>query len=149
VTTPIKNIANNKKARHEFELLDKFEAGLCLLGSEVKSLRQGNGTIKEAWVRFENGEAWLVGANFKPYEYATHENHEPRRPRKLLLNKKQLKKLRAGTREKGLTIVPLVLFFKGPWVKLEIALARGKNLHDKRQGLKQKQAKRDINERRR
>ena len=149
MTTPIKNIANNKKARHEFELLDKFEAGLCLTGSEVKSLRQGNGTIKEAWVRFEKGEAWLVGANFKPYEYATHVNHEPMRPRKLLLNKKELKKLRAGTREKGLTIVPLALFFKGPWVKLEIALAKGKNLHDKRQSLKQKQAKRDINERRR
>ena len=149
MTTPIKNIANNKKARHEFELLEKFEAGLCLLGSEVKSLRQGNGTIKEAWVRFENREAWLVGANFKPYEYATHVNHEPTRPRKLLLNKKQLRKLRSGTREKGLTIVPLTLFFKGPWVKLEIALARGKNLHDKRQSLKKKQAKRDIDERRR
>jgi SsrA-binding protein len=149
VTTLIKNIANNKKARHEFELLDKFEAGLCLLGSEVKSLRQGNGTIKEAWVRFENREAWLVGANFKPYEYATHVNHEPMRPRKLLLNKKEIKKLRAGTREKGLTIVPLTLFFKGPYVKLEIALARGKNIHDKRQSLKQKQAKRDISDRRR
>tara|TARA_B110000037_G_scaffold105919_1_gene123066 strand:- start:330 stop:779 length:450 start_codon:yes stop_codon:yes gene_type:complete len=149
VTALIKNIANNKKARHEFELLDKFEAGLCLLGSEVKSLRQGNGTIKEAWVRFENREAWLVGANFKPYEYATHVNHEPMRPRKLLLNKKEIKKLRAGTREKGLTIVPLTLFFKGPYVKLEIALARGKNIHDKRQSLKQKQAKRDISDRRR
>ncbi len=149
MTALIKNIANNKKARHEFELLDKFEAGLCLLGSEVKSLRQGNGTIKEAWVRFENREAWLVGANFKPYEYATHVNHEPMRPRKLLLNKKEIKKLRAGTREKGLTIVPLTLFFKGPYVKLEIALARGKNIHDKRQSLKQKQAKRDISDRRR
>jgi len=149
VSALIKNIANNKKARHEFEILDQFEAGLVLLGSEVKTLRQGNGTIKEAWVKFEKGEAWLIGANFKPYEYATHVNHEPMRPRKLLLNKKELRKLRSGTREKGLTIVPLSLFFKGPFVKLNIALARGKNLHDKRQSLKKKQAKRDIDERRR
>jgi SsrA-binding protein len=137
-------IARNKKARHEFEILDTFEAGLSLLGTEVKSLRGGKANIKEAFVQMKGQEAFLVRANIQPYTHASHENHEATRPRKLLLNQKELKKLREGVREKGLSIVPLSIYFKGAWVKVEIALARGRKMHDKRQNLKQKQDKRDI-----
>jgi len=144
VSKPISMIARNKKARHEFEILDTFEAGLSLLGTEVKSLRGGKANIKEAFVQMKGQEAFLVRANIQPYTHASHENHEATRPRKLLLNQKELKKLREGVREKGLSIVPLSIYFKGAWVKVEIALARGRKMHDKRQNLKQKQDKRDI-----
>jgi SsrA-binding protein len=147
VSKPINIIARNKKARHEYEILDVFEAGISLLGSEVKSLRSGKATIKEAFVQFKDQEAFLIRANIQPYTHATHVNHEARRTRKLLLNQKELKKLREGVREKGLAIVPLSIYFKGAWVKVEIALARGRQLHDKRQNLKQKQDKRDIRSR--
>ena len=125
-------IARNKKARHEYDILETFEAGMSLLGSEVKSLRGGKATIKESFVKMEKGEAFLMRANIQPYSHATIENHEATRPRKLLLNSRELKKLRTGTREKGLTIVPLSIYFKGAWVKVEIALARGRKRHDKR-----------------
>ena len=144
VSKPIKMIARNKKARHEYEILDTYEAGLSLLGSEVKSLRAGQATIKEAFVQFKEKEAFLLRSNIQPYTHATHENHEATRARKLLRNQREIKKLREGVREKGLTIVPLALYFKGAWVKLEIGLARGKKLHDKRDNLKKKQAQRDI-----
>lgn len=147
MSKPINIIARNKKARHEYEILDVFEAGISLLGSEVKSLRGGKATIKEAFVQMKGPEAFLIRANIQPYTHATHENHEARRSRKLLLNQKELKKLREGVREKGLSIVPLSIYFKGAWVKVEIALARGRKLHDKRQNLKQKQDKRDIKSR--
>jgi SsrA-binding protein len=144
VPKPVKMIARNKKARHEYDILDTYEAGLSLLGSEVKSLRAGQATIKESFVQFKGKEAFLLRSNIQPYTHATHENHEATRPRKLLLNQRELKKLREGVREKGLTIVPLSLYFKGAWVKLEIGLARGRKLHDKRDNLKKKQAQRDI-----
>jgi SsrA-binding protein len=147
VSKLINIIARNKKARHEYEILDVFEAGISLLGSEVKSLRGGKATIKEAFVQIKGQEAFLIRANIQPYTHATHENHEARRSRKLLLNQKELKKLREGVREKGLAVVPLSIYFKGAWVKVEIALARGRKLHDKRQNLKQKQDKRDIKSR--
>lgn len=139
-----KTIARNRKAKFEYEILDTYEAGLSLRGSEVKSLRAGKGTIAEAYVRLIDGEAWLVGANISPYPQASYNNHEPDRPRKLLLSRQELRRLKKATREKGLTIVPLQLYFKGPWVKLEIALARGRKLHDKRQYLKKKQDRRDM-----
>lgn len=144
---PEKVIATNRKARHEYELLEQIEAGLSLLGSEVKSLRQGQATIKEAWISVEKGEAFLMGAHFPPYSHATHENHEPDRKRKLLMNRREITRLRRATKEKGLTIVPLRLFFKGPWVKLDIALARGKKLHDKRESLKKKDDRRTMRDR--
>lgn len=144
---PISMIARNKKARHEYEILDTFEAGISLLGTEVKSLRGGKATIKEAFVQMKGNEAFLIRANFQPYTHAGHENHEATRHRKLLLNPQELKKLREGVREKGLSIVPLSLYFKGAWVKVEIALARGRKIHDKRQNLKQKQDKRDMQRR--
>jgi SsrA-binding protein len=144
---PINIIARNKKARHEYEILDIFEAGISLLGTEVKSLRGGKATIKEAFVQMKGNEAFLIRANIQPYTHASHENHEATRHRKLLLNPQELKKLREGVREKGLSIVPLSLYFKGAWVKVEIALARGRKIHDKRQNLKQKQDKRDMQRR--
>ena len=147
VAKPIQVIARNKKARHEYEILDTYEAGLSLLGSEVKSLRGGKATIKEAFVQFKSTEAFLMRANIQPYLHATHENHEATRPRKLLLNSSELKKLRSAVREKGLAIVPLSLYFKGAWVKMEIGLARGRKLHDKRENLKKKQDKREMKNR--
>ncbi len=145
----IQIIARNKKARHNYELLDTFEAGLELLGSEVKSLRNGRASLAEAYVKVRKGEAWLQGAHIPPYAHATHENHEPKRHRKLLLGKRELKKLHQGTNEKGLTVVPLKLYFKGPWAKVEIALGRGKKMHDKRESLKRDQDKRDMDRARR
>ena len=144
MSKPIKIIARNKKARHEYEIMDTYEAGLSLLGSEVKSLRAGKATIKESFVQFKGKEPFLLRANIQPYTHATHENHDATRPRKLLLNQRELKKLRQGVREKGLAIVPLSIYFKGAWVKLEIGLGRGRKLHDKRENLKKKQDKRDI-----
>lgn len=141
---PIKMIARHKRARHDYEIIATFEAGLSLLGSEVKSLRQGKATIAEAYIRIKDLEATLVGANIPPYSHATHENHEPDRPRPLLLKKSELRRLHRSIKQKGLTIVPLAIYFKGPWVKLEIALGRGKKLHDKRQTLKQKADRRDM-----
>jgi SsrA-binding protein len=141
---PQRSISRNRKARHEYELLDRFEAGLVLTGTEVKSLRSGKASLQEAYVRVENGEAFLVGANIPPYTHAGQENHQPTRRRKLLLSRRELQKLKKGLQEKGLTIVPLHLYFQGAWVKLEIALARGKKHHDKRQSLKSAQDKRDM-----
>lgn len=140
-----KVIARNRRAKFEYEYLEVFEAGLSLLGSEVKSLRAGKGTIAEAYVRMKKGEAWLIGANFSPYAQASYNNHETDRPRKLLLNQRELKTLSRVTKDRGLTIVPLELYFKGPWVKLEIALGRGRKQHDKREYLKKKQDRREMN----
>jgi len=142
-----KVIARNRRAKFEYEFLEVFEAGLALTGSEVKSLRAGKGTIAEAYVRLRNGEAWLIGANFAPYAQASYNNHEVTRPRKLLLNKRELNVLARTGKDRGLTIVPLELYFKGSWVKLEIALARGRKLHDKREYLKKKQDRREMKER--
>lgn len=138
-------IAENRKARREYELLERIEAGLVLLGSETKSLRDGKGNIREAYVRFEEGEAWLVDAHIAQYPQAgPHDNHEPTRPRKLLLKADELARLARRVQEKGLTVVPLVLYFKGPWVKVELGLGRGRKLHDKRHALKERESRRDL-----
>lgn len=144
----VKVVARNRKARHAYEFIDKYEAGLVLVGSEVKVLRNGKGNIGEAYIKMRDGEAWLVGANFPILLDASYNNHEPDRPRKLLLKKKELKKLHAAVREKGLTLVPLELRFMGAWCKLEFALARGRKTHDKRQVLKKKAHARDLDRRR-
>ena len=138
-----KVIARNKKARFDYELLDRFEAGLVLTGSEVKVLRNGKGSIAQAYIKIRDGEAWLVQANFPLYEQASYNNHEPERERKLLLRSKEIKKLKASIQQKGLTLVPLTLLFKGPWVKLEFALARGRKKGDRREALKAKAHDRD------
>ncbi len=138
-------IAENRKARHEYEIIEKMEAGLVLRGSETKTLRDGKGNIAEAWVRLDEGEAWLVDAHIPPYPQAgPHNNHEPTRPRKLLLSHDELNRLHKRVQEKGLTIVPLVLLFHGPWVKLEIGLARGRKLHDKRAAIKDREGEREA-----
>ncbi len=138
-------IAENRKARHEYDILDRVEAGLVLTGSETKSLRDGKGNIAEAYVRFENGEAFLLDAHIPQYPQAgPYNNHEPRRPRKLLLSRDQLGRWSRKVQEKGLTAVPLLLYFQGPWAKLEIGLARGRKLHDKRQAIKERDTKREV-----
>ncbi len=140
----IRVIAENRKARHEYDILERLEAGLVLVGSEVKSLRGGQGNIAESFVKFTDDEAFLVNAHVPPYPQAHQFNHEPRRVRKLLMKRAELDKLAEKVHQKGLTIVPLKLFFKGAWVKVELGLARGRKLHDKRHALKAKQDKREM-----
>jgi len=140
MTEDIKIVANNRKAGFEYFLLDHFEAGLSLQGSEIKSVRAGQMSIAEAYVDIENGrEAWLIESNIAPYEQANRFNHDPKRRRRLLLHKKEIRKLWAEVRLKGVTIVPLKVYLKNGRAKLEIALAKGKKLHDKRDSI----AKRD------
>ena len=142
--TAIKQITNNRKARFEYHIFDTFEAGIALLGSEVKSLREGRVSLAEAFVILRDNGAWLKQAHIAEYKWANINNHEPYRERQLLLNQHELTKLHRATREKGMTIVPLKMYFKGPRIKLEIALAKGKKLHDKRHAIKERQTKRDM-----
>jgi SsrA-binding protein len=140
----IKQIANNRKAKFEYNLFETFEAGLSLLGSEVKSLREGKVSLAEAFIVLKSNGAWLQQAHIAEYKWANINNHDPLRERQLLLNGHELLKLRRATREKGMTIVPLKIYFKASRVKLEIALAKGKKLHDKRQSIKDRDTKRDM-----
>lgn len=139
-----KLIASNKKAFHEYHVLDKFEAGLELTGTEVKALREGAANLKDAYVTFKNGEAFLFGAHISPYAHGNRENHDPIRTRKLLLHRREIEKLHVQVTEKGLTIVPLRLYFKGSRVKAEIGVVRGKKLYDKRESEKKREADRET-----
>jgi len=135
----------NKKAYYEFEILEKFVAGMVLMGSEIKSIRNGHINIQEAHCYFKKKELWVRNMNIGIYEQAAHNGHETTRERKLLLNKKELKKLLEKTREKGLTIIPLRLFIsERGWVKLEVGLAKGKKIHDKRNTIKDRESKREL-----
>ena len=138
------DVATNRQAAYRFEFLDKIECGLVLRGSEVKALRVGTAQIKDGYAAIQHGELWLHNVHIPPYGPASRENHEPERPRKLLVNARELEKLRAQVKEKGLTLVPLRLYFKGPRAKVEIALGRGKNAYDKRESIKLKDQKRDT-----
>lgn len=129
-------LAQNRKARHEYHLEERYECGIALLGTEVKSLREGRAQLQEAYARMKDGELWLEGCHISPYEQGNRENHEPTRPRKLLLHRRELRRLEGKTREKGYTLVPLRFYLKGNRIKLEIALARGKRQYDKRESLK-------------
>ncbi|NUN48412.1 MAG: SsrA-binding protein SmpB [Candidatus Brocadiae bacterium] len=140
----VKVIARNRRARFEYTILDTVEAGLVLKGSEVKSIRAGNVQIQGAFARVEDGEAWLYEMEVAEYVYANLQNHEPKRVRKLLLRKPELRKLQAQMMEKGLTIVALALLFRRGLVKIELGVGRGKKLFDKREDLKKREAKRDI-----
>ena len=141
----VKVVATNRKARHEYELLETYEAGLVLRGSEIKSIRAGQISIKEAYVRIDQGlEAWLVEAHIAPYDPASRENHEPTRPRKLLLHRKQLAELWDEVRQKGLTIVPTEVHLRDGRAKVVIALARGKRQYDKRQSMMKRDMERDA-----
>jgi SsrA-binding protein len=137
-------IASNKKALHDYFILQKVEAGIALTGTEVKSLREGRANLKDSYVAFEKGEARLVGAHISPYAHGNRENHEPERPRKLLLHKREIEKLATQVVEKGLTVVPLRLYFKGNRVKTEIAVVRGKKQYDKRETEKAREADREA-----
>jgi len=140
----IKLIANNKKARFDYFIEDTFEAGIALSGTEVKSLRAGSGSIKESYVRIEGGEVFICGFHISPYEKGNIFNKDPLRIRKLLLHNYEIHKLMGKIAEKGLTIVPLRVYFKGSLVKVEIGLARGKKLYDKRQDIAKKDQRREA-----
>jgi len=135
-----KNIAVNRKARHEYAILQIFEAGIVLVGTEVKSLRQGKANLVDGYAKIEKGELWLVSVNISEYTQGNINNHDPVRDRKLLLNKSEIRKLIGKTKEKGLTLIPLRLYFKNGKVKVELALAKGKKVYDKRRDI----AKRDF-----
>jgi len=131
---------HNRRASFDYELLERFEAGIALTGSEIKSLRQGGVTLGEAFARVKGGEVWLEGMHIPPYKEASYNNHEPLRSRKLLLSKREIAEIAKGLERRGLTLVPTRLYFKGGWAKLEVALGRGKKRYDKRQD----EAKRDA-----
>jgi len=139
-----RTISTNRRARHEYEILETVEAGLVLRGTEVKSLRDRGATLKDSYVVFKAGEAFLFGAHISPYTHGNRENHDPERTRRLLLHRRELEKLEAQVVEKGLTIVPLRLYFKGGRVKAEIAVVRGKKLYDKREAEKTREADREA-----
>ena len=141
-----KVIATNRKARHDYHILETYEAGIALKGSEIKSIRNGHISIKEAYVRIDESrqEAWLVNAHIAPYDPASRLNHEPRRVRKLLLHRKQISKLYDAVRQKGMTIVPLRVYLAAGRAKVEIALARGKHNYDKRRAIARKDMEREM-----
>ncbi|MEX2572213.1 MAG: SsrA-binding protein SmpB [Gemmatimonadota bacterium] len=141
---PSSLIVSNRKARHEFHVLEAFEAGLVLQGTEVKALREGKANMLDAFARFDGGELWLYNLHISPYDPGNRFNHEPTRPRKLLLRRRELRKLVGQVEQKGLTLVPLDLHFRRGVAKVNLALARGKKLHDKRQDLKKRDAEREI-----
>ena len=143
-TDGIKLIANNKKARHDYFVEDSFEAGIVLHGTEVKSLRQGHCSIKESFVDIDNGEVFIHQMHISPYEKGNIFNKDPLRVRKLLLHKSEINKLIGKTKEKGMAIVPLKVYFKGSLVKVEIGLAKGKKLYDKRQDIAKKDQRREA-----
>jgi SsrA-binding protein len=139
-----KFIAQNKKARHDYHIEDVWEAGLVLTGTEVKSLRAGRASLVDGFAVIRDGEVWLQNVHIPEYTEGTWTNHEPRRNRKLLLHRQEIERLIGKTKESGLTLVPLALYFKDGKAKVEIALARGKKTHDKRQALAEKQAAREM-----
>ena len=139
-----KNIIENRKARHEYIFLETLEAGIELKGTEVKSLRAGKGNLNDAFARIENGECWLYNLHISPYDFGNRNNHDELRERRLLLHKKEIAKLHAKLKEKGLTLIPTRLYFVGNLVKVELALAKGKKLFDKRESAAAKDAKRQM-----
>jgi SsrA-binding protein len=140
----VKVVATNRKAGHEFFLLDRFEAGIALQGSEIKSVRAGQISLAEAYVRVDGKEAWLEDAHIAPYEQAGPFNHEPRRPRRLLLHRREIRELWDVVRQKGMTIVPTRVYLKNGRATLEIAVAKGKKLYDKREAIAKRDAEREI-----
>ena len=139
-----KTVARNKKARYQYHILDTFEAGLALTGNEVKSVRQGQVSLEEGYGRVRDGEIYLVDCHIAPYEKTGFDLPEPRRPRKLLLHKAEIRRVRSKVTERGFTLVPLRVYFKGPWAKIEIALARGKGRADKREDMKKRTQAREV-----
>jgi len=140
----LKVVATNRKARHEYLVIETYEAGLVLQGSEIKSLRAGQISIAQAYVSIDKNEAWLLNAHIAPYDQASHFNHDPLRPRKLLLHRAEIRKMWENIRQKGTTIVPLKVYIKDGIAKIEIALAKGKKLYDKRADIAKRDVEREI-----
>ena len=140
----VKLVANNKKAYHDYFIEDKFEAGIELFGTEVKSIRMGKCSIKESFIRIERGQVYIYGMHISPYEKGNIFNKDPLRVRKLLMHRAEINRLDSKLAEKGLTLVPLQVYFKGSRVKVEVGLARGKKLYDKRQDIAKKDARREV-----
>ena len=138
------DVATNRQAGFRYEFLERIEAGIQLLGTEVKSVREGGVQLKDAYAAFHEGELWLHNVHIAPYAPAARENHEPERPRKLLLKRIEIERLIGRTQEKGLTLVPTRMYFKGPNAKVEIALARGKDVGDKRRAIKDREQRREM-----
>jgi SsrA-binding protein len=139
-----KLIADNRRARHDYHLSDRVEAGVALLGTEVKSLRAGQANLQRAYAEVRDGEAWLVGAHIPEYGHGNIANHDPDRDRKLLLKRREIDSLEGKVRERGLTLIPTRLYFKDRHAKIEISLARGKDVGDKRQSIKEREMKREM-----
>lgn len=139
-----KVVTVNRKARHDYFILDTFEAGLALLGTEVKSLRAGKVNLKDSYARVRHGELWLCGVHISPYSHGSYNNHDPERERKLLMHKSEIRRLSGKIEEGGMTLVPLRIYFRNGKAKVELALARGKKHYDKRQSIAKRDAKREI-----
>ena len=140
-----KTIAQNRKARHEYFIVDSFETGIVLYGTEIKSIREGHINLKDGFARVDNGELWLYNVHISPYDKGTYYNKDPLRPRKLLVHKSEIRKLLSKTKEKGLTLIPLKVYIKqGRYAKCELALAKGKQLHDKRDSEAERDASREM-----
>ena len=140
-------LVSNRKARHFYTILETLEAGIVLKGTEIKSLRSGNANLQDSYAMIERGELWLFGMHIGPYEHGSIANHDPRRTRKLLVSTKELRKLRTRVQEKGLTIVPLSVYLKGRYAKVELAIAQGRKSFDRRQAIAERDAKREIAQR--
>jgi len=140
----VKHIATNRKAQHDYFIEDRYEAGVALTGTEIKSVRAARVNLRDGFVQIRGGEAWLVNVHISPYDFGNRENHEPRRERKLLLHRQEIRKLQAKVSERGWTIVPLSMYLKDGRAKIEIALVRGKRLYDKRDAVAERDADRDL-----
>jgi SsrA-binding protein len=143
-TDKIKVIATNRKANFEYEILNRYEAGIVITGTEVKSIRDGKINIQESYGRIINDEVWIINSHINEYKYGNINNHEPIRNRKLLLNKREIRKIKQQLQEKGLTLVPLKVYFKGSLIKVEIGIAKGKKLYDKRESIKKRDIERNL-----
>jgi SsrA-binding protein len=139
-----RELASNRRARHDYHILETFEAGLQLSGTEVKAARGGKVQLKDSFVEMRDGQAWLVGAHISPYSHGNRENHPPERDRRLLLKKRQIDRLFGRTQLKGQTVIPLSVYLKGNWIKVEIALAQGKKQYDKREAIKERELDREA-----
>nr|MBN2276131.1 SsrA-binding protein SmpB [candidate division Zixibacteria bacterium] len=140
----IRNIVTNRKALRDYDIIEKREVGIELLGSEVKSLRAGKVNLADSYAAIDGGQVFLFNLHISPYEFSGHESHQPTRPRRLLLHKKEIRRLFGATNEKGFTLIPLRIYFKGPYVKIELATARGRKMYDKRDKIAKREADRSI-----
>ena len=139
-----KSVAENRKAFHDYHIIETFEAGIALLGTEVKAIREGSVNLRDSFGRVEGGEIWIYNVHISPYSHRGYADHEPTRRRKLLLHRQEIRKLIGKTVERGMTLVPTRVYFKGPYAKVEIALARGKDRFDKRESIKAREQRRDV-----